>query len=899
MRFISCYINNFGKLSNVSFDFESGVNMIQQDNGWGKTTFSVFLKAMLFGMECKLRKSKKNSERERYFPWNGGAYGGELVFEVEGKQYKIERYFRKKDRNDTCVLYDLTNNTQIEDYSEVLGESIWGIDRDSYEKTAFLSLQQTSLLNEFISDKMGDIKEQERTLDDSEKAILELERKMHELGNSNGGVLHELGIARANSETQLEAARNSRVVVQEIEQLKNEKYQELEDAKQERLEVEAQVKELRLYGRKRMYENLKTEFATSKDAVNHAMEFFKGNIIEAWELTQLERNIKLANQKSDKLNESFLQPNEELEYVALQKAFIRGVPSSEEINANYNLLLTNHELEGQIKPPENYDLWNIERKELEEQYKTVIGTENAVDVDEHIQHYNQTMKCQIQETVLREQKEVLERKDQENKKKQSKRKTNSIYMGMLFIILGVVLGVTMFGFGNVFWDVSPAVLFGVAAAMGGMFIIVGLIVIMMAVNRHNKNELVNDELAHDMKVVQEQLDMCVAEKESSAKVYMTFLGTLGKEDEENVLAALLTVKSHIQDYRNLVANIDGHIKTVGEVSEIIRKNKEVCSVFVEKYLGQNQDQNQELDLKYGLDQIVGMIQRFAELNVQVEKYDDIAAELEVLKGAIEACLREYMDEIPENYGEGADIIKRQLTILEERLSHTSKIEIRLETFVQLNPVPELDAIVLSDEADDVRFARLMSEKEEIENRIEQILHIITTLDNDKERELAVVRTIPEVEYQLDDLEAKTIEATVEYSRYELAKRCMEEAKEAMIQRYIGDMAEAFRYYLERLGIENVSNYILDMYLQVQVKVDGEYKESLVLSRGEKDIVEICLRMALIEAVYKDTERPPLILDDPFTNLDNEGVDLAIELVHTIAERYQVIYFICHDSRGRK
>ena len=36
MKLISCHIENFGKLSNVDLDFDTGLNDICKDNGWGK-----------------------------------------------------------------------------------------------------------------------------------------------------------------------------------------------------------------------------------------------------------------------------------------------------------------------------------------------------------------------------------------------------------------------------------------------------------------------------------------------------------------------------------------------------------------------------------------------------------------------------------------------------------------------------------------------------------------------------------------------------------------------------------------------------------------------------------------------------------------------------------------------
>ncbi|MFQ6752644.1 MAG: AAA family ATPase, partial [Clostridia bacterium] len=45
MLITKCYIENFGKHSQFEFDFTSGMNAIIQDNGWGKSTLAIFIKA--------------------------------------------------------------------------------------------------------------------------------------------------------------------------------------------------------------------------------------------------------------------------------------------------------------------------------------------------------------------------------------------------------------------------------------------------------------------------------------------------------------------------------------------------------------------------------------------------------------------------------------------------------------------------------------------------------------------------------------------------------------------------------------------------------------------------------------------------------------------------------------
>ena len=48
MKLVRCYVSSFGKLNDFSYDFNDNLNVIKQDNGWGKSTLATFIKAMFF-----------------------------------------------------------------------------------------------------------------------------------------------------------------------------------------------------------------------------------------------------------------------------------------------------------------------------------------------------------------------------------------------------------------------------------------------------------------------------------------------------------------------------------------------------------------------------------------------------------------------------------------------------------------------------------------------------------------------------------------------------------------------------------------------------------------------------------------------------------------------------------
>lgn len=85
MKLRSCHIDNFGKLSDLHLEFQDGVNLFHEPNAWGKSTLAAFLRVMFYGFDSKRESGLFDKERVVFRPWQGGTYGGELVFPIREK----------------------------------------------------------------------------------------------------------------------------------------------------------------------------------------------------------------------------------------------------------------------------------------------------------------------------------------------------------------------------------------------------------------------------------------------------------------------------------------------------------------------------------------------------------------------------------------------------------------------------------------------------------------------------------------------------------------------------------------------------------------------------------------------------------------------------------------------
>lgn len=152
MLILSLHVENFGRLHDLDIDFKTGLNEINESNGWGKSTLSEFIRAMFYGIS-------ERSERKKYQPWQGGNYGGSLTFSNDVGVYTVVRLFGNKASEDSFTLYNATTNLQCFDYSERLGEELFSLGTESFMRTMYIRQSDSNLTtaNDEINAKLGNI----------------------------------------------------------------------------------------------------------------------------------------------------------------------------------------------------------------------------------------------------------------------------------------------------------------------------------------------------------------------------------------------------------------------------------------------------------------------------------------------------------------------------------------------------------------------------------------------------------------------------------------------------------------------------------------------------------------------------------------------------------------------
>ena len=176
MKLVRCYISSFGKLNDFSYDFNEKLNVIKQDNGWGKSTLATFIKAMFYGLNDSKRNVADN-ERTKFRPWNSTQkFGGYVCFTWKDKEFRLERFFAQKESEDTVRLFDEKTGKEFTNLDN-LGKRIFEIDEDGFLSTTYFSQKDFQIKsNTSITDKFNSVVEMQDSFS-YDKAITKLEEK--------------------------------------------------------------------------------------------------------------------------------------------------------------------------------------------------------------------------------------------------------------------------------------------------------------------------------------------------------------------------------------------------------------------------------------------------------------------------------------------------------------------------------------------------------------------------------------------------------------------------------------------------------------------------------------------------------------------------------------------------
>ena len=130
----------FGGLQNRELTLGEGLNIIQAPNEGGKSTWSAFLRAMLYGVNTKERDRQGYiAEKNRYQPWSGGAMEGSVELIWRGRSITLRRSAKGNSPFGKFeAVYTGTEEPVPELTGENAGELLTGVPREVFERSAFV-----------------------------------------------------------------------------------------------------------------------------------------------------------------------------------------------------------------------------------------------------------------------------------------------------------------------------------------------------------------------------------------------------------------------------------------------------------------------------------------------------------------------------------------------------------------------------------------------------------------------------------------------------------------------------------------------------------------------------------------------------------------------------------------
>ena len=178
---------SFGKLHG-ELDLREGLNILCLPNEAGKSTWSAFLLAMLYGIDTSQRATKANQwlpEKERYKPWDGSPMEGSVDLIWQGRAITIERRTSGRIPMGDFTATETSTGIPIPELTaENCGKILCGVERSVFERTAFihqlgLSVSESPELEKRLNALV--------TTGEEGKSASQLEGELHSLKNSLTG----------------------------------------------------------------------------------------------------------------------------------------------------------------------------------------------------------------------------------------------------------------------------------------------------------------------------------------------------------------------------------------------------------------------------------------------------------------------------------------------------------------------------------------------------------------------------------------------------------------------------------------------------------------------------------------------------------------------------------------
>lgn len=888
MKILSVHIENFGKLQDTTIDFESNPFIINEDNAWGKSTLAAFIKVLFFGFQNEGKQKISENERKRFRPWQGGVYGGRLCFETKGKKYEINRTFGSKDKEDTFSLRDMDTNLISEDFSMKVGEELFGIDAESFERTVYMVQNDCiTAVTDSIHAKIGNLTDHTDDINNYET----VNEKLHDMLNNlserrKTGELFKLHEKIESEKMEIRRGAGIEEAIEQIDTLLHGEIEKKEGMKLELTELQSKIDKesarKETLAKKENYLSLCNVNQVKQEDLSLQRSYFPGVVPNAEDCDQMDRICGEVNRYHLLVEQLRFKNEEEEKYHTLFEQYHDGRVDDEEIQSALRDVDAIDELRLQEAKVTQTPQEKEKYEKLSKQFER--GIPNEAVLEQRIRNWN-TQVSKKNSIEMRKLSLTNLIRVAELKKVKKVNYTPLLFVCIVFLLVGVV---------GLFWNL-------ILGACGiGIGLITGLSFFLLK-NKQTKREKDAKAESEDADNEIDELRAQITEDEiyieKTEREMREFLQTVSIPYEETeIITSLLLLKAQISDFKELEQKralaLNNHakekrialedkllilLKAIGIPEEKLTEYKGVQNPY-RAILQEVREQNAAYRRLHS---------RYQEFCVAEQKYMDS-------KEQMKSLFDHYNMTVEGEYSQKLREIREHSSLLGVAEREALRAQKAKEDFESCNDIEQILALNPADNE------KSLAELNEDLSKHTEILDMISRNIADYRRRLDEQKMqkdeIDELALTLEKDEEDYRELKHKFDIISQTAECLGQAKTAITAKYTTPIMSAFQKYYEILTAMPADEMLIDANINITAREQGEQRDTKLLSTGYQDLIGICMRMALTDAMYQG-EKPFIIFDDPFVNLDSPKVKGGLELLRIIAHEYQVIYFTCHNSRA--
>lgn len=888
MRLVSCYISGFGTIKDRQYDFSNGMNAVCEENGWGKTSFSVFVKAMFYGMEYSARK-KGLTERTHYLPWDGGVCGGSLTFEVEGKTYRIERTFGQKDKDDTFQLIDVASGLPSGDYTENLGEELFFVDAESFAKSIFVpqGAVGTSLTNS-LNAKMGDVVAAQDDINNFDVAIKKVEDAIHDYKRTSKVNTGKLPRLRQEIRDCAEVVEKKTAVREGYEKQRgqlDEKRKILNWLLAEKDRVGEEIRQQSKREQDTGAYRQKTEFlAKYQQEMADLDTFFAAGIPTEEEhasIVEVLRQSALQSTEEQRIREK-MPPQQQID--KWERLFPEEIPSQEVLEDYGAQALRMQELRLQGEHAQLSDEMQTQLEQLKYFFaKKVPSEEELTQIESDVVEISRLDGRIVEQDE--KYRNLRARTDVEREGAARGGVGGSIVLLLVCITLlagGVMLHLFV-------PDGEHSVLYQIICYVGAASCAVATVMQMLRVRTSHRNR--KEDLQAQLAEAEESLMESRAARDELIARNRTFLSNFMLTPTDSMQQMVYQIRVNLDHYTRLIAEEAQATTQTTDAIEALSDLRMALYTSLASYAEVYQmDLYHEAAETALLDQLKKDASGYTEYLKQKELLTAAVQTGEEQEKILDAYFKRFP--LPEELSrqEGLQRIQVNAERYEKLSAEIERLEEEVKNFAETYDVDENRKSV----------EELQQQQQEIEEQIQERQDSILRVQDAIAELVSQLDVIDEAENRQENLQEQYDRAQRKCDLLEDTKKYLNEARERFLSAYMRPLREGMNHYLALIdpAAEEASSalrYDITMNLSVRILSAGSSHEADYLSTGYRDLVDLCARFALVDVLYKK-EQPMMILDDPLTNLDEEKLTRALALLRDIVKERQLIYFTCHESR---